>query len=99
MDGWSASLTTMGAGPAAAAAAIDAAFALGRAALAARVAAAGARADHRARDIQTFVDDVNALRRSTFGALVTYAAEQRVPSDWPSRFFRRGHAPRRKATE
>jgi hypothetical protein len=95
VEGWSASLRTMGDAPARAADALDAAITAGRAALAARVAAAAARADHRSRDVQSFVDDANALRRSTYGALVAHAAQNGLGTSWPNRFFRRGKRRRR----
>ena len=62
---WPASLRTMGSTLTAPVDSLEAALTAGRAALAARVTAGGARADHRSRDIQGFVDDANALRRST----------------------------------
>lgn len=60
----------------------------GTAALEERVRASSARADHRVREILPFVDDANALRRSTYYTLGTYAVEHSLPSTWPKRFFR-----------
>jgi hypothetical protein len=71
----------------------------GRAALDQRVAAGGARADHRVRVIQGYFDDANALRRSTFGGLVTYAAAHGLPPTWAQRPFRKGRTRRAKTPE
>jgi hypothetical protein len=48
------------------------------------------RAEHRARELQRYLDDHNAIRRSIYGKLVVIAAEQGLPKDWPNRFFRTG---------
>ncbi len=61
----------------------------GDAAVQGRIDAAAKRADHRVREIVTLIDDVNALRLSLYGTLVTRAAERKLPKDWPNRFFRR----------
>ncbi len=44
---------------------------------------------HRVKEIVTFIDDVNAARRSVFGALVTRGEERGRDADWAGRFFRR----------
>lgn len=92
--GWGPSLRTQG--RTAAADAIEAAQAQASAAVAQRIAAAGARADHRVRVIQALFDDANALRRSTFGTLVTRGASANRPASWAARPFRRGR--RRRPT-
>ena len=94
VEGWPASLAEMGPSASEAGAALAAAIANGRAALAARLSAAAARADHRAAEIERFVDDLNALRRSTLGALMTYAASNGLPAKWPNRFFRKARVKR-----
>ena len=66
--------------------------AAGDKALTQRVDAAASRATHRARDITSLVDDANAARRATYGALVLLATKTKRPKDWPERFFRRGSA-------
>ena len=48
------------------------------------------RAEHRARELQRYLDDHNAVRRSIYGKLVTVAADEGLPKDWPNRFFRTG---------
>ena len=99
VEGWPESLRAIGGTVEAAGVRIAAIVTAGRAALTARVRAAQARADYRAREMQTFVDDMNALRRSTFGALVAYAALNSLPASWPNRFFRRGRPRRRRTSE
>lgn len=96
VEGWPASLAEMGHGAAEAGTALAAAITAGRAALAARVAAAAARADHRATEVERFIDDLNALRRSTFGALVVFAAENGLSPSWPNRYFRKTRVKRAK---
>ena len=53
-----------------------------------RRAAALARAEHRARELQRYLDDHNAIRRSIYGKLVGIAVDERLPKAWPNRFFR-----------
>lgn len=96
---WPESLRPIGGTVDAAGQKIAACVVAGRAALEGRARAAQARADFRARDIQTFIDDLNALRRSTFGALVTHAAQSGLPTRWPNRFFRRGRPRRPRPSE
>ncbi|MBZ0116500.1 MAG: hypothetical protein K8H88_05890 [Sandaracinaceae bacterium] len=86
---WPASIRGMVAGLAVHAEPFQALVTEGQAALAARVSAASSRADFRVRALYEYVDDVNAVRRSTYGALVQHAAESRLPSDWAGRFFRK----------
>lgn len=64
-------------------------LAAGEQAVQARRTAIAATADHRVREIMKFQDDVNGLRRSLFGLLTQRAVEQKLPSDWPGRFFRK----------
>lgn len=45
-------------------------------------------ADHRVRSIVRLVDDVNAARLSLFGQLVSLVEPNKLPRDWPDRFFR-----------
>lgn len=54
-----------------------------------RQTSAGERALHRVKEIVTLIDDVNAMRRSVYGTLVTRASELKLGLDWPTRFFRR----------
>jgi len=61
----------------------------GDAAVAEKKQAAANTADHRVREIHTFIDDVNNLRLSLFGALATRAAQKKLPASWPARFFRK----------
>lgn len=51
--------------------------------------AAGARAAHRAREILSFVDDINAERTAQAAELSLYATKNALPRDYPERFFRR----------
>ena len=87
---WAASLGTLESGAGSISERMAAVHVAGHAALAQRVAAGGARADHRLRVIQTYFDDANALRISTYGALLSYAAEHGLATDWARRPFRRG---------
>lgn len=96
VEGWPASLAEMGPLASEAGTTLAAAIAAGRAALASRVSAAAARADHRASEIERFVDDLNALRRSTLGALMTSAAADGLSPSWPYRFFRKSRVTRGK---
>jgi len=61
-------------------------------AITARTKAIGGRADHFARELTSFVDDVNALREGTFGQLIAIGQKRkkRSPSAWAARFFRKG---------
>ncbi|MBS2032993.1 MAG: hypothetical protein JST54_34290 [Deltaproteobacteria bacterium] len=67
---------------------LQAAIAAGDAALSQRTTAAGARADERTRGINTFIDDVNAARQSLYGTLTTRVGPNKLPRDWPERFFK-----------
>ena len=44
-------------------------------------------AAHRARNIASLIDDLNALRASTLGRLVTRGTRNKKPADWARRFF------------
>lgn len=61
----------------------------GDAALNARLTAAQQRAMHRVTEIIALIDDVNAARRSLYGALVTRGEERGRDPEWAGRFFRR----------
>ncbi len=54
-----------------------------------RATVAGDRATHRARNITGLIDDLNALRASTLGRLITRGTKNKQPADWPRRFFYR----------
>ncbi len=60
---------------------------VGRAAEAQRVTAAGERATHRARQIDSLVDDLNALRATTLGRLIQRGTKNKCRPDWARRFF------------
>lgn len=64
----------------------------GQAAIDKRAAAIAATADHRIREIIRLIDDVNAMRQSTYGILTQRAAEKRLGRDWANRFFRRSQS-------
>lgn len=97
---WAASLRSAGSpNMGRAADTVAAAQTAGQAALAQRVTAAGARADQRVRVIQAFFDDANALRQSTYGGLLTYAAANHKPVGWARRPFRKGRSHTTKPTE
>lgn len=70
------------------AAQFTAAFAAGKAALAAREAAELATATHRVREILPFIDDLNAARQSVYGELSKLAGQLRKPRGWAESFFR-----------
>jgi hypothetical protein len=73
-------------------------LAAGELAVQARSAAIAATADHRVRQILKFQDDVNGLRRSLFGLLTQRAVDQKLPPEWPGRFFRKStHSTSKKA--
>jgi hypothetical protein len=59
----------------------------GKDALNARERAAATRADHRARQIMTLVDDINALRLSIYGELISRTGQHHLPRTWPEEFF------------
>jgi hypothetical protein len=40
------------------------------------------------RAITPLIDDINSARISLYGSLTKIGAEQRLPRDWPDRFFR-----------
>lgn len=67
---------------------LAACIATGDAALDERTQALGATATQRAREIATFIDDVNAARRSLYGILTDRAAKLGLPKNWPDRFFK-----------
>ena len=46
-------------------------------------------ATHRARNITSLIDDLNALRAGTLGRLITHGTRNKQPADWPRRFFYR----------
>ena len=52
-----------------------------------RATVAAERATHRARNNTSLIDDLNALRTTTLGRLVVRATKNKLPSDWPRRFF------------
>lgn len=60
---------------------------VGDAADAERVAVAGDRASHRARNIASLIDDLNALRATALGRLVVRGTKNKLPADWARRFF------------
>jgi hypothetical protein len=62
-------------------------IAVGDAADAERVTVAGDRATHRARNIASLIDDLNALRATALGRLVVRGTKNKLPSDWARRFF------------
>ncbi|AKF03819.1 hypothetical protein [Sandaracinus amylolyticus] len=68
---------------------LEARVAAGRDALQARTRAASVRGDHRAREILTLLDDVNAGRLGLLGDLQRLASAQRRDASWAARFFRR----------
>lgn len=70
----------------------------GDVALERRRKAAAARTDHRVRSITALVDDINSARLALYGDLIKKAADLRLPSGWPNRFFRRtARAPKAEA--
>jgi hypothetical protein len=72
-------------------------IAAGDEALTERLTAAQQRAVHRLKEIVTLIDDVNAARRSIYGALLTRGEELKLEPEWANRFFRRtARAPRAK---
>lgn len=64
-------------------------IAIGEAALEQRRKAVSSRSDHRARSIASLVEEINATRAALYGSLAKKALASNLPSDWPSRFFRR----------
>jgi hypothetical protein len=62
-------------------------IAAGDAADAERVTVAGDRATHRARNIASLIDDLNALRATALGRLVVRGTKHKLPPDWARRFF------------
>lgn len=54
-----------------------------------RASAATDRAAHRARQILSFVDDLNAARLTLHAELTIHAAKEKLPRDYADRFFRR----------
>jgi hypothetical protein len=67
----------------------------GEAALDRRRKAVSARNDHRVRSITSIIEEVNVTRAALYGKLATKAAEVGLPSDWPSRFFRKSSRPKK----
>ena len=61
----------------------------GDAAVSERSQAAAARADHRVREINHFIAEVNGTRQSVYGMLVTRGQQAGLPKDWAERFFRK----------
>ena len=57
------------------------------------------RATHRARNITSLIDDLNALRTTTLGRLVVRATKNKLPSDWPRRFFFRARTQANNTTD
>lgn len=76
------------------AARFEEAFAAGDAALELRRKAAGARADHRLRELLPLIDDLNNARRSLDGVLRQRGVERNKPRDWAMGFFLRGRKSR-----
>lgn len=64
-------------------------IAIGEAALEQRRKAVSSRSDHRVRSIASLVEEINATRAALYGSLAKKALAANLPSDWPSRFFRR----------
>lgn len=64
-------------------------IAQGEAVLEQRRKAAGTRSDHRVRSITSLIEEVNTARAALYGNLASKGATVGMPSDWPSRFFRR----------
>lgn len=64
-------------------------IAIGEAALEQRRKAVSSRSDHRVRSIASLVEEINATRAALYGSLAKKALASNLPSDWPSRFFRR----------
>ena len=60
----------------------------GEEAIKARAAANAERSDHRVREILTLIEDANALRRSVYGDLTKFAANNKLDKNWPRAFFR-----------
>ena len=46
-------------------------------------------ADHRVREINSFIDDLNGGRRALYGTLVTRSEQKKLPPKWAERFFRK----------
>lgn len=61
---------------------------LGNQALAAREEAITQTALQRARELNVFVDDLNAARQTTYGQLTSLASQHRRPRGWAESFFR-----------
>lgn len=61
----------------------------GDAAVEARRTAGATRADHRVREINTFIDAVNGTRQSVYGLLVTRGQKEGLPKTWAASFFRK----------
>jgi hypothetical protein len=76
---------------------LEAVIAAGAASLSHRTLAAANTSDQRIREIDRFVDDVNAARRVRYGLLIQRAEERGLPADWPAQFFKKStQAPRRE---
>ena len=69
----------------------------GNAAVGERSAAKTATADHRRREINAFIDEVNSARRTLHGTLETLGEQKKLPKEFPGRFFRKSTSPGKKA--
>ena len=71
---------------------------VGQEALGMREKAYAACADHRAREIKSLIDEINNMRLSLYGELMSRAAKQNLNKNWPYEFFRKKSGkPRKKA--
>lgn len=61
----------------------------GDAAVSERRSARGRTKDHRVREIDAFVDEVNLTRRMILGELIQRGAREKLPKSWPARFFKK----------
>lgn len=61
----------------------------GDAAVAERKQAIAGTADHRVREIHPFIAEVNVVRNTLYGTLVTRAGQKKLSPKWPERFFRK----------
>lgn len=78
--------------------ALEADVAAGEDAVRQRQFALAATADHRVREVNGFIDEVNAARRTRYATLIQRADERGLPKSWPQRFFRKGPSPQKKAS-
>jgi hypothetical protein len=70
----------------------------GNAAVGERSAARTATADHRRREINAFIDEVNSARRMLHGTLETLAEQKKLPKEFPERFFRKATVKKKAAS-